>query len=88
LGQNELQTGLSPRGKVRIYTFYSTIAIGLLSLGASMPQQFLPKIIARFASGPKAHQKVIHSFFWSMLGVGGGLLALAVAIIVPLLMLL
>jgi O-antigen/teichoic acid export membrane protein len=78
--------GIVGRSALGIYTFYSTIAIGLLSLGASISQQFLPKIIVGFASGVEAYQKVIRSFFWSMLGVAGGLIALAAAIIVPLLM--
>lgn len=73
------------RSALGIYTFYSTIAIGLLSLGASISQQFLPKIIVAYGTGVEAYEKVIRSFFWSMLGVAGGLIALAAAIVVPLL---
>ncbi|MFX5562570.1 hypothetical protein ABTD73_19145, partial [Acinetobacter baumannii] len=34
------------RDALGIYTFYSTILIGLLSLGGSVSHQFLPKVIA------------------------------------------
>jgi O-antigen/teichoic acid export membrane protein len=68
-----------------IYTFYSTISIGMLSLGASVSQQFLPKMIAAYASGAAAFQKAIRSFFWSLLGVAGGIIVLAAVLISPML---
>lgn len=77
--------GIVGRSALGIYTFYSTIAIGLLSLGASISQQFLPKIIAGYLSSVEAYRKIIRAFLWSMLGVAGGLIMLAGAIIVPLL---
>lgn len=71
------------RAELGIYTFYSTISIGILSLGASVSQQFLPKIIDAYALGRAAFRKVIHSFFWSLFGVTGGMIVLAAALISP-----
>ena len=44
------------RGALGIYTFYSTISIGILSLGASVSQQFLPKIIMAWSTGAQAYR--------------------------------
>jgi len=55
--------GFVGRGALGIYTFYSTISIGILSLGASVSHQFLPKIIAAYAVGRAAYCRVIRNFF-------------------------
>jgi len=69
------------RDAVGIYTFYSTIAIGILSLGASVSHQFLPKVIAGFADGPNAFRKVLRTYSYSLSGIGAlVVLAAAVAI--------
>jgi len=73
------------RGPLGIYTFYSTISIGMLSLGASVSHQFLPKIIAGYAAGLVAYRKVIVTFFWSLLGIAGTMVMLAALLISPLL---
>ena len=80
--------GLVGRTALGIYTFYSTISIGILSLGASISQQFLPKIIAAYGAGLPAFRKVIRTFFWSLFGVAGGMILLAAVAISPLLALL
>src|SRR5207253_8999936 len=48
--------GFAGRTALGIYTFYSTISIGILSLGASVSQQFLPKIIAAYPTGMSASE--------------------------------
>ena len=75
--------GFVGREALGIYTFYSTISIGMLSLGASVSQQFLPKIIAAYASGRTAFRKVIQTFFWSLFGVAAATIALAAVCISP-----
>lgn len=77
--------GFVGREELGIYTFYSTISIGILSLGASVSQQFLPKMIAGHAAGITAFRKVIGSFFWSLFGIAGGMTVLAAALIMPML---
>ena len=77
--------GFVGRGTLGIYTFYSTIAIGMLSLGSSVSQQFLPKIIAAFASGMEAFRKVVRTFFWSLFAVTGTMVVLAALLISPML---
>ena len=57
------------REALGIYTFYSTILIGLLSLGGSVSHQFLPKVIAGYAAGPDAYRTALRSFLWSMLAL-------------------
>ncbi|MCK1551519.1 hypothetical protein IVB11_21360 [Bradyrhizobium sp. 177] len=57
------------RDALGIYTFYSTILIGLLSLGSSVSHQFLPKVIAGYAAGRDAYRSALRSFFWSMLAL-------------------
>ena len=44
------------RDALGIYTFYSTILIGLLSLGGSVSHQFLPKVIAGYSAGVDAYR--------------------------------
>ena len=60
------------REALGIYTFYSTISIGLLSLGASVSHQFLPKIISGYAAGAEAYRAALRSFFWSLLALALG----------------
>ncbi|MDN3277278.1 oligosaccharide flippase family protein [Frankia sp. RB7] len=57
------------RDALGIYTFYSTILIGLLSLGSSVSHQFLPKVIAGYAAGLDAYRAALRSFFWSILAL-------------------
>ncbi len=73
------------RGPLGIYTFYSTIMIGMLSLGASVSHQFLPKIIEAWSAGADAYRKAVRSFFWSLASVAAGMLVLAAGLITPLL---
>lgn len=60
------------REAVGIYTFYSTILIGLLSLGGSVSQQFLPKVISGYTAGAQAYRKILRTFFWSLLSLALG----------------
>lgn len=68
------------REALGIYTFYSTVLIGLLSLGSSISHQFLPKIISAYAVGAAAYRNTLRSFLRSLflvaLGttIGSGLL--------------
>ena len=73
------------RGALGIYTFYSTIAIGMLSLGASVSHQFLPKIIAAWPPAPTRIAGPCGSFFWSLAASAVGMLVLAAGLILPLL---
>ena len=60
------------REALGIYTFYSTILIGLLSLGASVSHQFLPKVISGYAAGAEAYRVALRSFSWSLLALALG----------------
>jgi O-antigen/teichoic acid export membrane protein len=80
--------GFVGREALGIYTFYSTIAIGILSLGASVSQQFLPKIIAAWPAGVEAYRAALRSFFFSLVAVAAVMLVLAASLISPLLSLL
>jgi O-antigen/teichoic acid export membrane protein len=73
------------RGPLGIYTFYSTIMIGMLSLGASVSHQFLPKVIEAWSAGADAYRKALRSFFWSLASVAVAMLVLAACLITPLL---
>ncbi|MEY9878677.1 lipopolysaccharide biosynthesis protein [Bradyrhizobium sp. USDA 329] len=73
------------RDALGIYTFYSTILIGLLSLGASVSHQFLPKVIAGYAAGPDAFRAALRSFFWSMLALASGIMIVASLVMAPML---
>jgi O-antigen/teichoic acid export membrane protein len=75
------------REALGIYTFYSTIAIGLLSLGASVSHQFLPKVIEGYASGPKAYRANVRTFFWSLFAIACGMTIIAGLAIWPMLVL-
>jgi O-antigen/teichoic acid export membrane protein len=66
-----------------IYTFYSTIAIGILSLSTSISQQFLPKVLAGFAAGPIAFRKVLRTYAWALGVVGAAVVAVAGTAIWP-----
>jgi len=73
------------REALGIYTFFSTISIGLLSLGASVSHQFLPKVIAGYLSGPSAYRANVSAFFWSLFGIACGMTAFAGLAIWPML---
>jgi O-antigen/teichoic acid export membrane protein len=77
--------GFVGRKALGIYTFYSTISIGLLSLGASVSHQFLPKIISGYASGPEAYRTSLRSFFWSLFAITCGMTIFAGLVIWPML---
>jgi O-antigen/teichoic acid export membrane protein len=72
------------RGPLGIYTFYSTIMIGMLSLGTSVSHQFLPKVIEAWSAGANPYRKAVHSFFWSLASIAAGMVALAAVVISPL----
>ncbi|MBT1515999.1 polysaccharide biosynthesis C-terminal domain-containing protein [Bradyrhizobium sp. SRL28] len=76
------------REALGIYTFYSTILIGLLSLGASISHQFLPKVIAGYAAGPAPYRGALSSFFWSMLSLAFATMIISALSMAPLLSLL
>lgn len=80
--------GIAGREALGIYTFYSTISIGILSLGASVSQQFLPKIISAYPSGVDTFRRSVRSFFWALFGVAGAVTVLAAIFISPLVSLL
>jgi O-antigen/teichoic acid export membrane protein len=73
------------RTALGIYTFYSTMAIGMLSLGASVSHQFLPKVIAAWSAGADAYRVEVRTFFWSLAGVAAAVVVLAASLITPLL---
>ena len=50
-----------------IYTFYSTILIGLLSLGGAISHQFLPGIISGYSTSQNAFRMALRSFFRSLI---------------------
>ncbi|TFV48016.1 lipopolysaccharide biosynthesis protein [Bradyrhizobium niftali] len=76
------------RDALGIYTFYSTILIGLLSLGGSVSHQFLPKVIAGYAAGPDAYRTAMWSFFWSMLALVCATMIVSALVMGPMLALL
>ncbi len=76
------------REALGIYTFYSTIVIGMLSLGASVSHQFLPKVISGYAAGAEAFRIALRSFFWSLFGLGLGTAVIAGLLMGPMLKLL
>ncbi|MCV0386476.1 MAG: polysaccharide biosynthesis C-terminal domain-containing protein [Nitrobacter sp.] len=65
--------GFVGRDGLGIYTFYSTILIGILSLGTSISHQFLPRIISGHSAGADAYRRIIVLFLVSMLVAAGGL---------------
>ncbi|WP_044591791.1 lipopolysaccharide biosynthesis protein [Bradyrhizobium sp. LTSPM299] len=73
------------RDALGIYTFYSTILIGMLSLGASVSHQFLPKVIAGHAAGAQAYRAALRSFFWSMLALASGAMIFSGLVMRPML---
>jgi O-antigen/teichoic acid export membrane protein len=75
------------REALGIYTFYSTIAIGMLSLGAALSQQFLPKVISDYVVGPEAYSATLRLFFWSLFAVAGGMAILTALTMWPMLVL-
>lgn len=76
------------REELGIYTFYSTISIGMLSLGGSVSHQFLPKVIAGYAAGMEAYRSTLRSFFWALLALGSGTTIIAGLLMGPMLRLL
>ena len=73
------------REALGIYTFYSTILIGLLSLGGSVSHQFLPKIISGYAVGAHAYRTALRSFFWSLLALAVGTMIISGTLMGPML---
>ena len=73
------------REALGIYTFYSTILIGLLSLGGSVSHQFLPKIISGYAAGAEAYRAALRSFFWSLLALALGTTIISGLVMAPML---
>lgn len=73
------------RDALGVYTFYSTILIGLLSLGSSVSHQFLPKVIAGYAAGPEAYRTALRTFFWSMLALASATAILCGLVMGPML---
>jgi O-antigen/teichoic acid export membrane protein len=73
------------REALGVYTFYSTILIGLLSLGGSVSHQFLPKVIAGYAAGPAAYRAALSSFSWSMLSLAFATTVISALSMAPLL---
>ncbi|MEH2625607.1 O-antigen/teichoic acid export membrane protein [Bradyrhizobium sp. AZCC 1719] len=73
------------RDALGIYTFYSTILIGLLSLGGSVSHQFLPKVIAGYAAGVDAYRAALRSFVWSMLALASGTVIVSSVAMAPML---
>ena len=71
-----------------VYTFYSTVAIGILSLGASISHQFLPKVIAGYAAGATEFRRVLRTYAFSLGAVGSGVVLVCALAIWPALMLL
>lgn len=65
--------GYVGRGGLGIYTFYSTILIGILSLGTSISHQFLPRIISGHSAGADAYRRIVGLFFISMVIAASGL---------------
>ena len=80
--------GFVGREALGIYTFYSSISIGLLSLGASVSHQFLPKIISGYAAGVEAYRAAARSFFWSLFVLGAGTSIVSGLVMQPMLTLL
>lgn len=76
------------RDALGIYTFYSTILIGLLSLGGSVSHQFLPKVIAGYSAGVDAYRAALRSFLWSMLALAAGTVIICGFVMAPMLSLL
>jgi O-antigen/teichoic acid export membrane protein len=74
--------GREPLG---IYTFYSTIAIGLLSLGASVSHQYLPKVIAGYNESPMAYRASLRTFILALAGITIAVTAISGLAIKPLL---
>lgn len=66
-------SGFTGRGELGIYTFYSTILIGLLSLGTSISHQFLPRIISGYIAGVNPYRRIVKLCFVSMLIAAGAL---------------
>lgn len=64
--------GFLDKEALGIYTFFSTVMIGLLSLGTSISHQFLPKIISGYSTSQNAYRAALRALFWSLLIVAVG----------------
>ncbi|MBR0875135.1 polysaccharide biosynthesis C-terminal domain-containing protein [Bradyrhizobium tropiciagri] len=73
------------RETLGLYTFYSTIAIGLLSLGASVSHQYLPKVIEGYNESPQAYRASLRTFFVALSGVMAAVVAISGLAMKPLL---
>jgi O-antigen/teichoic acid export membrane protein len=73
------------RDALGIYTFYSTILIGMLSLGGSVSHQFLPKVIAGYTAGTRAYRAALRPFVWSMLALASGAMIFSGLVMKPML---
>jgi O-antigen/teichoic acid export membrane protein len=76
------------RDAVGIYTFYSTICIGIMSLGTSVSHQFLPRIVAAHGESPAAFKQVIAIFLFAQSAVAGSMALLTAAAVWPILLVL
>ncbi len=73
------------RDGLGIYTFYSTILIGALSLGTSVSHQFLAKVIAGFSESVGAYRATLWTFFWSLLALTSSVVFFAGLLMQPML---
>lgn len=71
------------REAVGVYTFYSTIAIGLMSLTATVSQQFLPRIVEAGALGPDQLRSALRKFLFVHLAATSCFIAVAAIGIMP-----
>jgi O-antigen/teichoic acid export membrane protein len=74
------------REALGLYTFYSTIAIGLLSLGASVSHQYLPKVIAGYNESPQAYRASLRTFALALSGIIAVVVAISGLAMKPLLL--
>lgn len=73
------------REALGIYTFYSTILIGLLSLGGSVSHQFLPKVISGYTASVQAYRTALRTFSWSLLTLALGTTIISGLLMAPML---
>jgi O-antigen/teichoic acid export membrane protein len=66
-----------------VYTFYSTVTIGILSLGTSISHQFLPKVIAAYTDGAMDFRRVLRSFALTLGAVAGAAVLICALAIWP-----
>jgi O-antigen/teichoic acid export membrane protein len=73
------------RDELGIYTFYSTILIGTLSLSTSVSHQFLAKIIAGFSGSTQAYRASLRVFFWSLMALASSVTVISGLLMRPML---